>query len=341
MVKLIIKFLGLALVAGLALGRAGIVQGAPIEVNIPISFTVAYLPLMVMAEQKLLEKHAAKAGVEVTVEYPRMASAAPKNDALLAGRVQVVPSGPSGLAVMWDKTKGTPMEVRGLFSLSNVPLLLNTRSPNIKSIQDFSDADRIQVAAVKVSMQALTLQMAAAKQWGPSQYTRLDRLTVGLSEPDGMAALLSGGEINAAFLAPPYSTWSLSDPRVHTVVDSYDVLGGVTTFQLFYATTKFVQENPRIIRALQDALIEANAYIKKDPKGAAALYLKTNNDTKHTVDDMLQVLNDPKVEFSLVPKNVKKYVDFMHDVGTLKNKPASWEELFFPVVHELRQQGAS
>lgn len=341
MLNVIMKCLGVVTVGALVLVRSGPVHGAPVEVNIPISFTVAYLPLMVMAEQKLLEKHAAKAGIEVQVGFPRMASAAPKNDALLAGRAQIVPSGPSGLAVLWDKTKGTPIEVRGLFSLSNVPLQLNTRSAHIKSIRDFTDADRIQVAAVKVSMQALTLQMAAAKEWGSSQYTRLDRLTVGMSEPDGMAALLGGGETNAAFLAPPYSTWSLNDPRIHTVIDSYDILGGVTTFQLFYATTKFVQENPRVIDALASALQEANDYIKKDPRGAAALYLKTNNDTKHTVDDMVKVLTDPKVEFSLVPKNVKKYVDFMYEVGSIKRKPASWEDLFFPVVHSLRSQGAS
>lgn len=329
---------GIAVLFALRIGAAA---AAPVEVNIPISFTVAYLPLMVMADQKLLVKHAAQAGIDVTVSYPRMASAAPKNDALLAGRVQIVPSGPSGLAVLWDKTKGTPMEVRGLFSLSNVPLLLNTRNPKVKSVKDFTDADRIQVAAVKVSMQALTLQMAAAKVWGPKNYTRLDKLTVGMSEPDGMVALLSGGEVDSAFLAPPYSTWSLEHPQVHTVIDSYDILGGVTTFQLFYSTKKFVEENPKIIDALAAALNEANAFIKKDPRAAAALYLKTNNDTKHSIDEMVKVLNDPKVEFSLVPKNVKKYVDFMHDVGSIKRKPASWDELFFPVVHSLRAQGAS
>lgn len=328
-------------VAVLAVVRCGLAAAEPIEVNIPISFTIAYLPLMIVMEQKLFEKAAASAGVDIKVSYPRMASAAPKNDALLAGRAQIVPSGPSGLAVLWDKTKGTPMEVKGLFSLSNVPLLLNTRNANVKSVKDFTEKDRIQVAAVKVSMQALTLQMAVAKAFGPSNYTKLDALTVGMSEPDGMLALLSGNEIDAAFLAPPYAEWSLEDPRVHTVVDSYDVLGGVTTFQLFYATTKFVNENPKVIEALRLALNEANDYIKKNPREAAALYLKTNNDTKHTVDDMVRVINDPKVEFSLVPKNVKKYVDFMYDVGSIKRKPASWEDLFFPVVYGLKAQGAS
>ena len=35
------------------------------------------------------------------------------------------------------------------------------------------------------------------------------------------------------------------------------------------------------------------------------------------------------------PVNVMKVVDFMHDVGRIKKKPASWKDLFFPEVHGL------
>jgi NitT/TauT family transport system substrate-binding protein len=28
-----------------------------------------------------------------------------------------------------------------------------------------------------------------------------------------------------------------------------------------------------------------------------------------------------------------KYADFMSGVGTLKAKPAAWQELFFPAIH--------
>jgi NitT/TauT family transport system substrate-binding protein len=30
-----------------------------------------------------------------------------------------------------------------------------------------------------------------------------------------------------------------------------------------------------------------------------------------------------------------KYFDFMHSVGTIKVKPASWKEIFAPEVHYL------
>jgi NitT/TauT family transport system substrate-binding protein len=32
---------------------------------------------------------------------------------------------------------------------------------------------------------------------------------------------------------------------------------------------------------------------------------------------------------------VIKYVDFMHKIGSIKAKPASWKDLFFPNVHTL------
>jgi len=30
---------------------------------------------------------------------------------------------------------------------------------------------------------------------------------------------------------------------------------------------------------------------------------------------------------------VMKYAEFMHRIGTLKNLPASWKDLFFPEIH--------
>ena len=49
-----------------------------------------------------------------------------------------------------------------------------------------------------VTDQAVTLQMAAAKEWGWDQRFRLDPLTISVSNPDGMAALLSGGRVGGS-----------------------------------------------------------------------------------------------------------------------------------------------
>ena len=43
----------------------------------------------------------------------------------------------------------------------------------------------------------------------------------------------------------------------------------------------------------------------------------------------------------LLPLNTMKYFDFMHRVGAIKNKPASWKDLFFPEAHALGVLGVA
>jgi len=57
----------------------------------------------------------------------------------------------------------------------------------------------------------------------------------------------------------------LADPRVHKVLDSYDVLGGPHTFNTVWANSKFATANPKIMKAFLDALEESMTRIKADP----------------------------------------------------------------------------
>ena len=109
------------------------------------------------------------------------------NDALLSGNVDFVCLGIPGLATIWVKTKGG-LEVKAASGFNFLPLQLNTRSPGIKSLRDLTDKDKIALPAVKVSMQAIILQMAAAQTFGEANYAKLDALTVSMAHPDAMLA---------------------------------------------------------------------------------------------------------------------------------------------------------
>ena len=37
----------------------------------------------------------------------------------------------------------------------------------------------------------------------------------------------------------------------------------------------------------------------------------------------------------MAPQKVYKTAEFMHKIGTLKTKPASWKDFFFPEVQSL------
>ena len=304
------------------------------ELRVAQQYGISYLPMLIIENDKLIEKHAKAAGLgDLKVTWAKFAGANVMNDALLSGSLDIASAGVPPAVTLWAKTKG---EVKLVAAMNSMPNLLNTRNPNVKSIRDFTDKDKIAVPAVKVGFQPVLLQMAAEKEFGEGQQFKLDPLTVSLSHPDGYAALSSGGsEITAHFAAPPFAQQELEKPGIHTVLNSYDVLGGPATFNVMYATKKFHDANPKLYGAFIKAYEEATALINKDKRAAAQTYLTLSKD-KDSVEDIYKILKDPQVIFTLAPQNVTKFSDFLFKIGSIKQKPTTWKDLFFPEIHHLQ-----
>jgi NitT/TauT family transport system substrate-binding protein len=321
-----------AAAALLALGPAARAEMA--EINVAQQYGISYLPLMLMEDQKLIEKHAKAAGVDVTVSWAKFAGGNVMNDAILSGGLQFASGGVAPLVTLWSRTRGN-LDVRAVAAINSMPLYLNTRNPSVKTIRDFTEKDKIALPAVKVSIQAITLQMAAAKAFGEGQQNKLDALTVTMSHPDAQTALLSGAsEINAHFSSPPFQYQQLQKPGVRTVLNSYDVLGGPATFNLVWTTAKFRNDNPKLYDAFLKALDEAIATINRDKRAAAEAYLRISKD-KDSLDNIAAMLSDPQIVYTTTPQSVMKYVDFMAKTGAIKTRPDSWKDLFFPNAHAL------
>ena len=325
----------LAFVCALALSGAALpARGELSEIHVAEQYGISYLPLMIMQDQKLIEKHARASGIDVKVAWSKFAGGNVMNDALLSGSLQFASGGVGPLITLWAKTHGN-LDVRAVSAINSMPLYLVSSNPAVKTVKDFTDKDRIALPAVKVSIQAVTLQMAAEKAFGPGQEHKLDHLTVSLSHPDAMTALLSGkSEIDAHFGSPPFQEQELEHPGVHLVLDSYDVLGGAATFNTVWTTAKFRSENPKIYAAFVAALDESMKIINGDKKAAAETYLRLAK-SKLSLESVEKLLNDPKIVFTTTPNNVIKYADFMYKVGSIKVKPQSWKDLFFPNAYNL------
>jgi len=321
-------------VTGLALSASAAAEVD--EIRLVRQFGIHYLPLVVMEDQKLVEKHAKANGIpDLKVTWAQLSGGASVNDALLSGAVEFSAGGVGPLIVLWDKSKGGKGDIKAVAAVSDVPMTLLTRNPAVKSIEDFSAKDKIALPAVKTSMQAVTLQMAAAKKWGEGEFERLDKLTVSMRHPDATAAMLSGqSEVNSHFTAAPYDFQQMKDPNIKRVFDSYDVYGGPATLILLYATQKFVQENPKATKAVVDAMREADELIKNDRQRAAQIYLGVTRE-KTSVADLVAMLENPKIAFRLAPSATYPVAEFLHRIGRIKNKPASWKDLFFPTAHGL------
>jgi NitT/TauT family transport system substrate-binding protein len=328
------KFGLMSLVAALSWAMLPAAHAETSEIHVSRQYGISYLPLMIMEDQKLIEKHAKSAGTDVKVEWSKFASGAVMNDALLSGNLQFASGGVGPFTTLWAKTRGN-LDVKAVSAINSMPLFLVTRNPNVKTVKDFTDKDKIALPAVKVSIQAVTLQMAAEKAFGEGQQNKLDHLTVSMAHPDAETALLSGrSEITAHLGSPPFQYQELEQQGMHKVFSSYDVLGGPATFNVVWTTKKFHDENPKVYAAFVAALDEATAMINRDKRAAAQTYLRISKD-KDSLDDIVKMLNDPAIAYTTTPNNVMKYVNFMHKIGSIKVKPDSWKEMFFENAHSL------
>ncbi len=327
------RFVAFAVALVLPFGAPTVASAETGEVRVAQQFGLPYLPLTVMRTQKLIERNAEAMGLgEIKVTWLQFGAGAGMNDALLSRSLDFAAGGVGPLLTIWDKTRGT-LDVEGVASLGSMPMYLTTTDPAIKTIRDFSEASKIALPAVKVSIQAVVLQMAAAAAFGPDDYAHLDRFTVSMKHPDAMAAMLSGGtEITAHFGNSPFQEQELADPRVHRVLSSFDVLGP-STLNSVYATSKFRSENPKTYRAFVTALREAMRIINQDKMAAARMYVEEEK-SKLSVAFVYRILSGPDFIVTTTPQGIMTYANFMHGIKSLKNHPQDWKDVYFPEIHD-------
>jgi NitT/TauT family transport system substrate-binding protein len=321
----------LGLVAMPALARSAMAQEVA-TITLIKQHGLPYLPLMLMEEHRLVEKHAARLGLaNLKTDFRTLGGTQSLIDALIAGQMNFGITGVPGLATLWDKTAGTPNEVRALCAAQAMPFILTCNRPEVKSIKDFKESDRIAVPGIKNSNQAICLQMAAAKEWGQAHYARLDPLTITLPHPDAVIAIIAKStEVTGHYGVAPFQNYAMAAPGVHAVLKSYDTLGGQTTNGVVLMTKKFRDANPKVTGAVYAALVEASDIINKDPRHSAEVYIRMTNEKRSGVDAMAAMISDPDNAWTTTPQNAMRYVDFMHKVGTLKKLPSDWKELFMP-----------
>ena len=303
------------------------------EVFLGQQFGAVYMPMMVMEDQKLVEKYLAAAGLgDVKVTWAKMGGPSALVDAFISGNLHFAAQGTPSLGLLWDRTKGG-LNVKALGSVSNNNIWLNTKNPNVKTIKDFTEKDRIGIPSLKVSTQAIFLQYASEQAWGKGQHGKLDPIVVSLPHPDSMAAVLSPAhEVTAHAATSPFHETEIAG-GLKTVLSMYEALGGPVTGLNWVSHEKFRAENPKVFDAVSKAFDEGMGWINADKPRAAKWFIEYTKDKKVTVEAMTKLMQSPDLEFTKVPSRVGTLVDFMHQTGTLKTKASSWKDLYFPEAH--------
>ncbi len=101
-------------------------------------------------------------------------------------------------------------------------------------------------------------------------------------------------------------------------------------------TVSVMKDHPKWVEAWLAAQEEANDFVTKHPREAAAMYLAMTQDKKLSPEDLVQILTDRDVRISVTPFNTMVFARYMHDTGSIKRLPASWKDYFWPVAHKFQ-----
>lgn len=294
---------------------------------------VGYLPLMVMEKEQLLEKRAEAEGLDVSIDWLRFTGGSAMNDALLSGSLDIATGGIPPLLTIWGRTENN-LRIKGIASISSHPQFLLTINPDIQSIGDFSAKDKIAVPAVKVSNQAVMLQMLAEKELGEDKAMSIDPFTVSMGHPDALSAMLGGGDINSHFSQSPFQDIALRDERVRAVANSWDIVGGPYPIAVAFTTSRFAEENPVLLRAFVDSLKDAQARINADPSYAADVWIEMDV-SNFSHDEALTIVDNPDMIWDAAPQNTLTFLRHMNKVGLVKRTTEDWKDVYFPEIHDL------
>lgn len=318
---------------GMALPTAQAQQ--KMEISITRQPGIFYMPTYIMEKNRLVEKQAEKLGVPgLKVNWVAFSGGGAATDALLSGGVDVLNTGVGNLLLLWDRTKGG---VKAITGTSAQPVTLITRDPKIRSLKDYGPGDKIAVPTVRVSTQAILLQIAAAKLFGPDQWSKLDANTVQLGHSDAAAAMANPThEVRSHFAAPPFTFYemkTLEDPYI--VTDSTEIIpGGLSQAQLF-CMTKFAEANPKTIQAIKAAAMEAIDMLVRDTEAAVAQYREISGD-KTPLADLLAMLKQPgMMNFDPTPRGTMIFAEHLFRIGTIKTMPKSWKDYYLPIAHDM------
>jgi len=293
-----------------------------------------YLPVDEMVSGGILQQEATKLGLgRVNATVKTLSGPAPVIDALLSGSADYGTAALPSLLTLWDKTHGTPNEIKAVGTVSNGAMVLYTINPNVKTIADFTEQDRIAVPSVGISFNAMMLEMAAEKIWNDPH--RLDHLTVGLGHSDAVAALSAGygrSTITAHIAVQPFTSRGLKLPGAHVIADSREVFGGPLTQITLLATKQTKEKNPTLFKAVANALDESIRVANADKRAAAILWKGAQNASEN-VDELVALLDDPGFEFTSEPHRIAYFAAFLNRIGSMKAKVTDWKELFWETAH--------
>ena len=311
--SLIVASLAAALAAApLSARTAPPPSDAPAEITIAYQPGLSYSNLIVMREQRSLEKQFP----QTKITWAVLNSTAAVREGFIAGQIQIGAGSIPPFLTGWERGVGWKV----LASLNQMSVWLVTRDKNARTLKDLKPDMKIGMPSVD-SLQSLTLRKAALEQLGNAH--TLDSAIVAIDHPSGLQALLVG-QLAAHLSAPPFQYQEVQAGG-HVMLRSFDVFGK-HTFNSVYVNPKFADEHPQFVKAFYRDLLDATQFLKAHPREASEILAKDAGG-KVPARDFEGWLRRPDVIFSTTPHGFLAMAKFMQSIGSLKNVPASMRDI--------------
>lgn len=287
------------------------------KLAIAFQYGMAYAPLQVMQEQKLIEKYYDN----VEVEWSTLNSGSAINEGIASGSIDV---GAMGLGpAITGVTSGVPYKI--FANMSAQPHRIMTNKSNIKTLKDIK---KEKIALVNIgSFQHILLAMAAKEYLGDAH--ALDNNIVAMAHPDGMAALIAGS-VECQLTTSPYVFKEEKEDGISEVEALESVWPSGNSFIVGVASTALKEERPELYDAVVKAMEDAITYLNENKEEAAEM-LCENEDVDAAT--MLEWLNDESCVYTTEAKGVMDFANFMDENGFLENDgPKTLSDLAFDNV---------
>lgn len=305
--------------AALLLSLSGCGRGDERVLRVAEQFGIAYAPLQVMKDEGLLEK--ALPGYEI--EWVQLGGPAAIREGMLAGDIDIGFMGIGPMLIGVD----TGMDWKCFTALSANEVSFVTNRADINSLADIGPNDRIAILSPGCT-QHILLCMAAEQQLG--DFNAFDTRLVSLSHPDGMSAMLAGGEIALHVTTPPYADLEL-ESGMHKILTGQDVMGAPFTFICGVADEDFYAGDRSAYDAFRTCLRAAMDEINADfPAAAERLAPVYGVDA----DMLLPEMRYNGTIYSMALSEVDEFAAAMARLGFLSKAPAR-EDYLFPDAEVL------
>ena len=294
--------------------------GPPDKLVIAYQPGIGYAPLIVIKDQRWIEKR--YPGTQV--EWKVLASGAAITDGVIKGDIHVGAGGVGPLLVGWARG----VDWKYIAPLNEGDLWLMAKDPSIRTIEDLR-GKRIAMPS-PTSIQAMVLRKMAQVKLGDAR--ALDRGIISMDHPDAMQALLTG-QIDAHLTSPPFQ-FQEKIRGAHVVAKSYSYFGA-HSFLGAMVTQKFYDEHTAFSRALYQDVQRAMDLIAKNPDKVAKILQQDAGGTP-TNRQFKQWIVNPALKYTTRPRGLVRFAAFMNRIGVINRMPSSWRDLVFPPVYPTK-----